>query len=81
MVDRSFFNRTAMSDALKAAGMRVTEEAQSLEAADYLTAEEMRLTEAFAILLHDLMKGAPNRLNEVLMERITGVMHRPLLES
>lgn len=81
MLDRSFFNRTAMSDALKTAGLRVTEEPQSLEAADYLTAEELRLAEAFALLLHDLMKGAPNRLNEVLMERITGVMHGPLLDG
>ncbi|MCA0922795.1 hypothetical protein [Pseudooceanicola nanhaiensis] len=74
LLDETFFDGRPMQDALLAAEAKVTEEAQSLDPADHLGPEELRLSEVYAVLLHDLVSGAPVRINEVLMQRIDAVM-------
>lgn len=74
MLDRSFFGRPLMSEALKAAGRRLSEQGQSLNAEDHLTPEELRLVDGLGGLLHEMMRSAPKPLNEMLMGRIYATM-------
>ena len=67
-LDRAFFDGTPMSDALRAASGKVTDEAQSLEAEDYFGPEVILSVKAFTELLAELMAAHPTDFKQAIAD-------------
>ncbi len=67
-LDTAFFDGFPMSDALQAAAKSVTEEAQSLEAADHFEPEVIQSVKAFTELLAELMVARPANFKQAIAD-------------
>ncbi|WP_150282798.1 hypothetical protein [Salipiger aestuarii] len=73
-LDKAFFSSSIMSDALVRAAEKTVPAEQPLEAADYFSADQIRHINAFSILLHDMVKFAPEVMNVCLTQKVYATM-------
>jgi hypothetical protein len=69
-IDRRFFDRSPMSDALAAAPARAVEVPQSFAVEDHFDAEAIRLTDSWTEIVTRLFLADPKRFPQAIRDRV-----------
>ena len=76
LMDERFFKGSPMTDALLAAGERATDEPQSLDAADYFSAEELAMIRGWITLTANMYRRFPDRWNRFFRDLMVADLKR-----